>query len=206
MRGGERAWTLVEMLVGLAVFALLTTVLAMFLLAVSRGSARSSVRSTLQSQALVVLSHLASDLERATPQTLWIVEATPGAPAAAGMILMKDMSPMGSVEWEEELVVYGWFPEGRLVRRTWPPPPPDLDLTLSPSAPPSPTPEDLLSVVRENGGPTRLLARDLDSFSLSKTGDGSLVVCELGFRRKAVSGDRVEEYSLRRTFQLRNSP
>jgi len=193
----RRAFTLAEVMIAMALLAVVSTVAYEILAQLFRFSGRASQRSKMQAEGTVVLSNLASDLRLTRADRISTAPLTDGGLCAA-FACARDVTGQGVPIWQN-WVSYVWRKDsGKLVRRHTPPGPPNLTVSFNgPGALPG---SDLVAL--SNAGPNgteHRLSDCVKAFTLVVV-EGKSVNLTLDL---AVDGRRLEKLNLKTTVALK---
>lgn len=194
-----KGFSLLEALIASALLLLLMALMLQIVIPISKGSVRGSQQVELQQVAVLAVERLRHDLEAAPPAGI-----TAGANDRYSFHRLVDVAADGSQIMATDLVVVWWErAERRLLRKVWPPAPPVLSWT-----PPSnglfvPTPEEFTQLVTAVGPNQRVLASNVEDFSLRL--QGSQVLLRLQLQAPAPDGRPPEGYELNRVVALPNA-
>lgn len=199
----RRGLSLLEVLVTAGLLLLVMSVLVGFLIPSLRRTAQGNERATLQAEAAMSLTRLERDFFSTSSAGLSLLAGDGTDITAVGIVPIKETSVLGTLTWQDFLVVYFFLPQQRkLYRRV-------VDaasgLPFDPARPPRVSPDELRTMCL--AGKSNRLASNVDRFALSHGGEDAFqppLIIELDLSRKVVSGDAVERFRYRRVLSLRN--
>lgn len=198
--GTRRGVSLAELVIACALFALLTAIVARIVLPLGKGVARGSHQIEYQQLALLAMNRLAGELT-STPDSAVTLDSRPGS-TRLSLHPLRSVAADGTQVYATALSVYFWgAAERKLVFKQWPPTPPNLARVPNANAPFSPTLPELESIVVTGGNRSeRVLATDVEDFTLSRTG----AVMQVRLRLRWDSPERPETFELNRRVYLPN--
>lgn len=186
-----------EMIVVIALFALLIGALTSFLIDMFRGTSRAGVRNTLQTEGLLISEEMMRVLRSTGQPGLSIQSDASGS--AFGAVPLKTTTTTGQQVWDTELRFYFWrAAEGKLMRKLYPPIVPGVALDFRPETPPLLTPDQFTGLMADDG---RLLSDKVTSFTIAEA-DG-LISFELQMAQSVRNGPD-ETYSISRKLSFKS--
>jgi prepilin-type N-terminal cleavage/methylation domain-containing protein len=169
----HRGLTLVEVLVVLALSALAITILTRALIPALKISVSGASKVDIQQRAVLAVDSIARDLHASAAAGITL--PTDGDPMVFAIHRLTAVTPRGSQEWEDSVVVYVWDKtEFTLTRKTWPPSPPSITIP-STTKPSPPGEEDLATISSTANGTEKIMLRDLKEFELQSAGDPGVI-------------------------------
>lgn len=207
----HRAITLLELLVGMGLSALILTIGVNLIWQAMRTSARGATSGELYQSGLTCISWLMEDLQSTSSAGLGILNSNDSTtPTVLSVHPLIDVSDQLVRFYDDHLIVYAWTPAiGALTRSQWPPEPPALERTFDPAEALRPTPEQLLSLATARGE-QRKLAGEVTDFRIENPAGvtlpniGQPLLLRLSLARKAAAGYKPETFQYNRTVVLRN--
>lgn len=204
------AFTLLEILVAMALLVTVIALTVQLLVPGLRISARSHARSELQQVGTLILGRLNDDLLSANQAGISWIGSRSGSPAVLALQPTDLPTVQGMPAYQLRLVAYLWDPSARELRRRVYDPVPGSLVTLSARAPSRLGAARLLALPGTPGAfEERLLSRDVTGFTLASNvalpNFGNPLQVTLGLERKAASG-AVERFAQTRRISLRNVP
>lgn len=157
----EGGLTLIELVVVMGLFVLLTVLLGGFLRDLARSSGSANVRAGLQTEALLHSEDMLGLLRQTTLTGLSV--RGDGPKPGFGATPLKSVTNSGQRVWDSKLVMYYWAPESRvLYLQSSPPASLPAGLSFQPARPPAIEP-DQLDAMLSGGRPlsNRVVAFDV---------------------------------------------
>lgn len=191
----NRAFSLLEVLMVMALTVILLALLAQVLIPMGKGSRKGAQQIELQQVGQVALDRLVADLSLAPLEGVTLIKpATTGARTLLAVQQLADVTATGGQQWKTTLNVYWHDPATRqLCVRVWPPGPPNLGRLPDPADPFEPTPSELTSLAQ--GG--RVLAGQVEAFEVDRTA--------LPLKLRLALSAQDEKFELKRSLKLRNA-
>ncbi|MBI3924235.1 MAG: prepilin-type N-terminal cleavage/methylation domain-containing protein [Armatimonadetes bacterium] len=209
---GRSGFTLLELLIALALTGLLTWLGFAFLFPAVRASFRGAAQVGVQQEAVLSLVRLVQDLERTTAGGISLSTSVDRVLLAVNRL--EDVQGDATQLWELGFSVYAWDRStGRLTRREWSardnpdPDPAAIGVTMGLGKPTRVTPEQLAALAAPRGS---LLAQDVVRFEIRHQGSSDLTLAgplELEIelvREDARSRAGPHKLCLQRTLALRS--
>lgn len=210
-----RGFSLVEILVSVALLSLVTGLFVAFLFPTMKHSAQGTARADLQQMAVMALDRIQRDLLESGTRgisTIPRAEAEPrNDPVVVAAIPIQDVGADAQPLWAQRVVVYWWDEEARrLSRREWPPEPPtELSVTLDPSRPRTLPYADLRALALQRNGKEASVANDVVDFDVTDADPGpgvaSPVVVRMTVERGVNQQEEPESVTMERSVTLRNT-
>ncbi len=204
----RKGFTLLEVIVGAGLMALVISLCMLLLLPTLRASARGMVHAEMEDQALLVASLLGRDLDGAVPQGVSL--STDGQTLA--IMPIQDLLDSRLLAWLPQFAVYHWdSASATVVRRVWySPGPPDLGLgTLDGSHPIRLSDAQMAALSGSTSLESRVLASGVTAFAITQNGPGPSVTdpvtMSVTLQRHAATGRELpESFTLTRGLSFRN--
>lgn len=206
-RFGEAGFSLLELLVAVALMGMLGTLFVWFLVPSMRISGQQSARAELQQQAVLAVNRVAAVLQTTAAAG---VSRRASEPVTVAAVPLVNVDSQGRQQWATNMTLFYWDKPGeRLCEKVWeqgwsPP-----ALTFDPGRPATATAGQLLAIIDSaNGGP-RSLARGVKTFSVTgAAGDATLTMplnVTLELQRTTSQRQAAESYVASRVFTVRQS-
>ena len=203
------AFTLVELLIGFTLLAVLSFMFVWFIVPVMRMANLGTARVDIQQTAVLACNRIATDLLRSSPSGVSLhsrAAADPAEPVVLAVIPIKDVDTEGRRVWDTNVVTFFWDRDKKwLLRRTFPPAPPG-SLTIDPLPDYRPSRlavSDLLALADSNAPYIRLATRVVNFDAAPFAGDRAFAI-DLSIE-EGVSGKRqAERFDYRKIVSLRN--
>ncbi len=179
----RRAYSLLEVILSLALITLVMGLTLAFLFPALRASVRGTLRVEMQQQAVTALNRLCSDVRRTSVAGLSLRSGPPPIAVAACPVSGPDlrsgqpgpMQPDGTVVWSDFFVIYYLDESSRkLMRREWPPGPPAPTVEETTIIKPRRlSPARLAQILSQPAANEMVLATDVASFEIEPGPGGS---------------------------------
>lgn len=210
-----RGFSLVEILVSIALLSLVTGLFVAFLFPSMKHSAQGTARADLQQMAVMALDRIQKDLLESGTRGISTIprkDADPrNDPVVVAAIPISDVGADSQPVWAERVVVYYWDDEAqRLFRREWPPGPPEELTTALETARPRALPYgDMRALALQRNGKETSVANDVVDFDVSDADPGpgvtSPLVLTITVERGVTQQEKPETVTMERTVTLRNT-
>ncbi|MEW6282035.1 MAG: hypothetical protein AB1758_25750 [Candidatus Eremiobacterota bacterium] len=186
----RRAYTLLEVLVGVALAGLLVSLLVAALIFSLRVTAVGTNRSNLQASAALAVRRIERELQQTSPSEITLESGGGGGTVGLALLPVLDVGSTRELQWSTERVLFYWDRgQGTLLRKCIP-----LDG-------PRRLPAGELQAAFAAPGRVQLLTPNVADFQVSGT---DVITLRLRVQRKAVSGNVAESFELKRDVALRN--
>lgn len=209
----ERGFTLLEGLIAFALVGLIGTLFVWFLVPSMQFTARGAARVDVQQLAVLCADRMTRDLQQKSARGAVSLHDRAAADPASEPVVMAmvpyiDVNQRGRRVWEQELIVYYWDRNARVVyRRDWPPAPPsNLSIDPLPANRPSEfPPADLLDLAALGAGGRPVARRVVDFDTRWLDSDAKSAVVLAVSVEQGVAGKRApERFDYQRVVALRN--
>lgn len=186
----ETGFGLIELVVVLSLFSLLSLLLSDFLIGIIRSNSLATTRAGLQTEALLHTDAMLATLRATTTTGLHLQsEGVVGFAATP----VKTVTSSGHRVWEDSMSMYYWQPDSKtLYQRSCPPAPLPGGLEFTPSRPPALTSAHLSSLFTSEGRP---LSPRVTSFTLTQSGPSLALGIVL---QQAAPNTRAQRFELHR--------
>jgi hypothetical protein len=182
-------------------------VASMLLLPTLRATARGTVQSDMQDQALLVFTLMTRDFDTAVAQGVSLRSDQHGL----ALMPIHDVQDKGTLIWLPEFVSYSWDAVSQtVVRRVWHAPgPPNLGVIPDGSEPLRLSDAQMVQIAGATGLETRSVATGVTDFTLQQSGPlpgvTDAVKLSMTLLRQAATGRTTPEtFSLSRSLTFRN--
>lgn len=205
-----RGFTLLELLIGLALFGLLSLMFIWFLVPTMRMTSLGSTRVDIQQMAVLASNRIAADLMGTSPSGVSLhsrAQADPTLePVVVAMVPLRDLDENGHRVWKGQVVSYFWDrSSSKLLLRHFPPgPPAALSIDPLPLDRPSQFPAADLLALANTAGPTITVASKVVSFDVNRITGGRAFAIDIAIEQGVSGKNQAERFDYKKVVSLRN--